>query len=55
MESRMQTLESMFVFSEDSREVYCTKKWNFPWRISSVNVAKSVVSFGFGHIYWGNP
>ena len=30
---------------------YCT----FPLRISSVNVTKSVVSRGFGHIYWRNP
>ena len=26
------------------------KKWSFPLRISSINVAKS----GFGHIYWRN-
>ena len=28
------------------------KKWSFPLRISSVNVTKSTVSSGFGHIYW---
>ena len=33
----------------------CTKKWSFPLRISSVNVTKSAVSCGFGHIYWRNP
>ena len=31
------------------------KKWSFPFKISSVNVTKSAVSFGFGHIYWKNP
>ena len=31
------------------------KKWNFPLRISSVNVTKSAVSYEFGHIYWINP
>ena len=31
------------------------KKWSFPLRISSVNVTKSAVSCGYGHIYWRNP
>ena len=31
------------------------KKWSFPWGNSSVNVTTSVVSYGFGHIYWRNP
>ena len=31
------------------------KKWSFPLRVSSVNVTKSAVSCGFGHIYWKNP
>ena len=26
------------------------KKWSFPWRTSSVNMTKSAVSSGFGHI-----
>ena len=30
------------------------KKWSFPLRISSVNVTKSTISCGFGHIYWSN-
>ena len=30
------------------------KKWGFPLRISSVDVTKSAVSCGFGHIYWKN-
>ena len=33
---------------------HCTKN-GFPSRISSVTVTKSVVSYGFGHIYWKNP
>ena len=31
------------------------RKWSFLLRISSVNVTKSAVSCGFGHIYWRNP
>ena len=31
------------------------KKWSFSLRISSVNVTKSTVNCGFGHIYWRNP
>ena len=31
------------------------KKWSFPLRISPVNVTKSAVSCGFGHIYRRNP
>ena len=31
------------------------KKWSFLLRISSVNVTKSAVFSGFGHIYWRNP
>ena len=31
------------------------KKWSFPLRIFCVNVTKSTVSCGFGHIYWKNP
>ena len=30
------------------------KKWSFPLRISTVNVTKSEVSCGFGHLYWRN-
>ena len=30
------------------------KKWSFASRISSVNVIKSAVFCGFGHIYWRN-
>ena len=30
------------------------EKWSFPLRVSSVNVTKSIVSCGFGHIYWSN-
>ena len=31
------------------------KKLSFPLRISPVNVTKSAVSCGFGHIYWRSP
>ena len=31
------------------------KKWRFPLRISSVNMTKSAISCGFGHIHWKNP
>ena len=31
------------------------KKWSFPLRISSVNVTKSALSCGYGHIYWRKP
>ena len=31
------------------------KKWSFALRIFSVNVTKSEVFCGFGHIYWRNP
>ena len=30
----------------------CTIKWNFPLRISPINVTKFAVSCGFDHIYW---
>ena len=30
---------------------HCTKNGSFPLRISSINVTKSAVSCGFGHIY----
>ena len=30
------------------------KRWNFPLRISSVHMTKSVGNCGFGHIYWRN-
>ena len=31
------------------------QKWSFPLKNSSVNMIKSAVSCGFGHIYWRNP
>ena len=33
---------------------HCTKKWSFTLRISSVNVTKSAICWGFGHIYRRN-
>ena len=41
-------LDNIFLF------MVLHKKWRFPLKISSVNVAKSAVSCGFGHIYWRN-
>ena len=40
-----------------SNRPVCTvyKKWSFLLRIFSINVTKSAVSSGFGHIYWRNP
>ena len=34
--------------------LHYTKQWNFPLRISSLNVTKFVYSCKFGHIYWKN-
>ena len=34
---------------------YCTKKFSFPLRISSVNVTKSAGNCVYGHIYWRYP
>ena len=31
------------------------KKWNFPWKISSVNMTKSAGNCEFRYIYWRNP
>ena len=33
---------------------HTSQKWSFALRISSLNVTKSAVSCGFGHIYWRN-
>ena len=44
-----------FDFAVGKNLITLHKKWNFPFRISSVNVIKSAVSCGFGHIYWRNP
>ena len=40
------------IFSPYSQSLH--KKWSFPLKISSANVTKSAVSWGFGHIYWRN-
>ena len=34
---------------------FTAQKWNFPLRISSVNVTKSAGNCAFVHIYWRNP
>ena len=31
------------------------KKWSFPLRICSVNMAKFTFFYGYGHVYWRNP
>ena len=36
-------------------QINAPKKWSLSLRTSSVNETKSVVSCGFGHIYWRNP
>ena len=45
--SALQSWKSLNVFKENPLH----KKWSFPLRISPVNVPKSAVSCGFGHIY----
>ena len=49
--------QTPFITKELRKEIYTTlhKKWSFPLRVSSVNVTKSAVACGFGHIYWRNP
>ena len=42
-------------FTQPHALIWMHKKWSFPWRISSVNMTKSAVSCGVGHIYWRNP
>ena len=56
-----ETIKGSFQFAgkiceqESALSMTLHKKWHFPLRISSVNVTKSAVSCGFGHIYWRNP
>ena len=50
----LQLISSIQIFIH-SDKVALHKKWSFPLRISSVNVIKSEVSFGFANIYWRNP
>ena len=42
-------------FVEVKGKTSTTQKMKFPWRISSVNVAKSAGNYGFGLIYWRKP
>ena len=39
-----------YEYFKKSLFIHCTKKWRFPLRISSVNVDKFAVSYGFGQI-----
>ena len=43
------------IFPENFTNLLLHKEWSFPVRISSANVTKSAVFWGFGHIYWRNP
>ena len=46
------------IFPDFYNQIWWTslhKKWSFPLKIFSLNVTKSVVSYGFGHVYWRNP
>ena len=42
-------------FSQESSTIDTAQKMEFPLMVSSVNVTKSVVFCGFGHIFWRNP
>ena len=44
-----------FEFPSNEKLMTLHKKWSFPLRISLVNMAKSAVYCGFGHIRWRNP
>ena len=46
---------SPMLFQQTECLISLHEKWSFPIRISSVNVTKSTVSCGFGHVYWKNP
>ena len=51
---RMYDDDGMILHLRFSKRQWLHKKWSFPLRISWVNVTKSVVSCGFGHIYRRN-
>ena len=42
------------IIANSNGDINTTQKWSFPLTIFSVNVTKSAVSYGFGHIYWIN-
>ena len=52
------TILSSHAFPNEGNSYYVSvtlfKKWRFPLKISSINVTKSAVTWGFGHIYWRN-
>ena len=53
----LQGLEIFFNFFPGKGQLNTGQKmklWSFPWNICSVNMTKSAVSYGFGHIYWRN-
>ena len=49
-----QNVHKTFNLRPETRGVtpFTAQKWSFLLRISSINVSKSAVSSGFGHIYW---
>ena len=52
---RLRTQVYRYLNNSHYQDISLHKKWSFPLRISLVNVTKSAVSCGFGHIYWRNP
>ena len=48
-EKQLHEIKEELLFLRYQLYLHCTK--SFPLRISSVNVTKSAVSCGFGHIY----
>ena len=42
-------------WTQDVNWTYTALKWSFSLRVSSLNVTKSAVFYGFGHIYRRNP
>ena len=46
---------NIFNIASNGPKLALHKKWCFTLAISSVNVTKSAVPCGFGHMYWRNP
>ena len=60
IQRQMRQTEKNKIFKDFWRKFFYSsrsfhKKQSFPLRISSVNMTKSAVSRGLGHIYWRNP
>ena len=54
-ENGMNILQIISMFLTHFMPLSLHKKWGFPLGISLVNVTKSAVSCGFGHIKWRDP